>query len=1013
MKRLNYLLGLALILLGFGWASAETVTNYTVDFNTSINTSDHAFKVAPGWGHIVASEQGGWSTSYASYSYNATAGVDGTGTLYCGSQLSSANDYLVTPAITGKMTMQVKLSYGGSIKFYAVTEDEGGNFTAGEEVLLEKAYTTEEGAVWAEMSLDNLQGQRIGIVGKYAYLDNFAVDGTAEIVYQPGLTVTNVVSSVPNSGTLYCDENNNYSFTYTITVQNTGEMDLPADYENLSVSIVKYDETDVDVATTPIGQALAMGESATVEMTVNMNYADYPGRTRYDAKENITGTTKIVTPWIEVKPYVPEISLRNENGYAMEDNNNYAQAFGSFGMVAADLTKTMTVRNTGAAPGNITITVPEGFTADPATFTVPAGGSTNVAVTLSAAEAGIKSGDLVVAVEGQEATYSIALSGTVLDNTKFFEDFESNNTTTAIPSGWYAPTGNWTTTSYTNGTNNYAESGLQAPHKLITPLLRVTDGEKMSFEAYKKANSNSDGIFINVYYSADRENWTLAKALLATDLNYSSSSYYSPAVFTSYVVEGIPAGEYYIAFESGYCAIDNIYGFELVPVEHDVVVKDFNVPTTVTANNDVTAKVTLQNLRAEAETGYVPTLYFDGVEVATAEAVQIPANGAVTVELTFVPNEVGTFPAKAEFVWADEYTVATDEIQVTVKQETAENIVQVGEVTTKDSTVPLSLAYENSESEAVYTAEQLGIEAGSMITSLTYKGYSSASDLSPEVTIWLANADEATLVNQTGSVGLFSTEGMTQVFNGTVTFSAGGSSNNTVDMLVANLAEPFEYTGGALRVIVRALNDEWKSGFYFENDGNVTNQCIYRRTDTQSTFLEGNVYASTNKLPVVYLGVEKQPATYAGVVTDKQGNPLEGVTVTLTSQMPDAVQGAPRRAASAGPAVYTATTDAEGKFTVEVIQNDKLYNANFALEGYKDVNLEGIDFANGNVVLDEPVIMELDAVTGVESMNAGKAVAGVKYYNVAGQASDKAFKGVNIVVTTYTDGTTRTVKVVK
>jgi len=513
MKRLNYLLGLALILLGFGWASAETVTNYTVDFNTSINTSDHAFKVAPGWGHIVASEQGGWSTSYASYSYNATAGVDGTGTLYCGSQLSSANDYLVTPAITGKMTMQVKLSYGGSIKFYAVTEDEGGNFTAGEEVLLEKAYTTEEGAVWAEMSLDNLQGQRIGIVGKYAYLDNFAVDGTAEIVYQPGLTVTNVVSSVPNSGTVYCDENNNYSFTYTITVRNTGEMDLPADYENLSVSIVKYDETDVDVATTPIGQALAMGESATVEMTVNMNYADYPGRTRYDVKENITGTTKIVSPWIEVKPYLPEISLHNENGYAMEDNNNYAQAFGSFGMVAADLTKTMAVRNTGAAPGNITITVPEGFTADPATFTVPAGGSTNVAVTLSAAEAGIKSGDLVVAVEGQEATYSIALSGTVLDNTKFFEDFESNNTTTAIPAGWYAPTGNWTTTSYTNGTNNYAESGLQAPHKLITPLLRVTDGEKMSFEAYKKANSNSDGIFINVYYSADRENWTLAKAM--------------------------------------------------------------------------------------------------------------------------------------------------------------------------------------------------------------------------------------------------------------------------------------------------------------------------------------------------------------------------------------------------------------------------------------------------------------------------------------------------------------------
>ena len=108
-----------------------------------------------------------------------------------------------------------------------------------------------------------------------------------------------------------------------------------------------------------------------------------------------------------------------------------------------------------------------------------------------------------------------------------------------------------------------------------------------------------------------------------------------------------------------------------------------------------------------------------------------------------------------------------------------------------------------------------------------------------------------------------------------------------------------------------------------------------------------------------------------------------------------------------------ATTDAEGKFSVQVVQTDKIYNANFAKEGYKDVNLEGVDFANGNVVLQEPVVMEPDALTGVESMNAGKAVAGVKYYNVAGQASDKAFKGVNIVVTTYTDDTTRTVKVVK
>ena len=50
--------------------------------------------------------------------------------------------------------------------------------------------------------------------------------------------------------------------------------------------------------------------------------------------------------------------------------------------------------------------------------------------------------------------------------------------------------------------------------------------------------------------------------------------------------------------------------------------------------------------------------------------------------------------------------------------------------------------------------------------------------------------------------------------------------------------------------------------------------------------------------------------------------------------------------------------------------------------------------------------------TAVNDINA-KAVAGVKYVNIAGMESDKPFDGVNIVVTTYTDGTKSAVKVIK
>ena len=50
--------------------------------------------------------------------------------------------------------------------------------------------------------------------------------------------------------------------------------------------------------------------------------------------------------------------------------------------------------------------------------------------------------------------------------------------------------------------------------------------------------------------------------------------------------------------------------------------------------------------------------------------------------------------------------------------------------------------------------------------------------------------------------------------------------------------------------------------------------------------------------------------------------------------------------------------------------------------------------------------------TGIEELNGDKTVAGVRYYNMAGQEMQEA-NGMTIVVTTYTDGTTSAVKVMK
>ena len=51
-------------------------------------------------------------------------------------------------------------------------------------------------------------------------------------------------------------------------------------------------------------------------------------------------------------------------------------------------------------------------------------------------------------------------------------------------------------------------------------------------------------------------------------------------------------------------------------------------------------------------------------------------------------------------------------------------------------------------------------------------------------------------------------------------------------------------------------------------------------------------------------------------------------------------------------------------------------------------------------------------LTGIAEMVEGKTVAGVRYFNMAGQEMQQA-EGLTIVVTTYTDGTTSAVKVMK
>ena len=107
-----------------------------------------------------------------------------------------------------------------------------------------------------------------------------------------------------------------------------------------------------------------------------------------------------------------------------------------------------------------------------------------------------------------------------------------------------------------------------------------------------------------------------------------------------------------------------------------------------------------------------------------------------------------------------------------------------------------------------------------------------------------------------------------------------------------------------------------------------------------------------------------------------------------------------------------------GQFTIDLSLNStqippttgKAYNFDAIIRMVEPTRAEGLGNSNNYKVY--PINLTDDVITAVTDV-AGKTVAGVKYYNLAGMESDRPFEGVNIIVTTYTDGSRSSAKVLK
>lgn len=645
--------------------------SYLCNFDTKIDTSNPNFKVASNWEHIVhkyvddGSGDGGWGDgdwyssqattasagdiSYMPYSYYTTAGVGSSGTLYAGHQMTDSygytgatpSDYLVTPVVSGEITMQVKSrSYSSYVSFY--TLDATGK-AAGE--LIQKfsdgTGLTRDEFVTVTITVEG--SQRIGILANEVYLDDFTA-ADAELVPEPSIRILTAEPS-ETTGVLYWDQqaDGSVKIEFTgVTVENNGEVDLKQGDKNFSISLINSEKGTSLGASTSVPQNLAIGEVSkpfTVSVSIPKDEISsvwsWSGQSKpIYLRENLQGSTlKRANSMYNV--YESKF-LFNTSDY---NGSSSISSVIDFGMVSEETTKSFKLKNDGAAPLQIvSVTMPEGFTSNFPTesFEVPAHGQTDVNITLPATSNGTFAGNLTIVYKdnsGNDKTYTVTLKGTMLGENTWWTDFTHGNSSLTYPVGSVAQNGINSDYIYSNGSydyylksytpNNYAT----ADNMFITPLLQAEAGDVMSFEVGRNSDSNSSSL-LKVYISTDRQNW--GEPLVSLTYDDVTSTTFTTHTFT------IPeTGNYYVGFALYRFKLDNIIGLKQAEVAHDLYIKEVNQKETIQSGDEIAPSITvISPLKDIAAEDYTLKYFVNGKEAATIASKELKCSAKSSTDLT-------------------------------------------------------------------------------------------------------------------------------------------------------------------------------------------------------------------------------------------------------------------------------------------------------------------------------------------------------------------------------------------
>lgn len=908
-------------------------------------------------------------------------------------------DLLITPQVKGTLKFYLKPNYttNSFVSFFKMHKQADGTFTFDAETDSIPFTPTEMTSTytWYEQSL-NVPGddyEYIGIRLWRMYIDEFQAekalvpvnkavywgasgspmegysqynvkansDGTATFGIKHSLTNTGNVP-IPPGHKIKLMRAISTSTPYTVADQPLGEVDMP--------QLEPGESADVEIETTfPVPDDVAVDSNGKIRFRVDF-WEDYTGVEHTSSSDrNQVG----VGLWIEIVPYQAIMSISYD--YINSNNVSTSKTFDSstkpinYGSFKGTKGRVFKVKNAGAADLVIEgAEKPDWVELTDVEFPLTLAPDEVREVTVEiGGEPGLKNGNVKFIFDGLSMANTIPVMAEVIGAEEYFADFESEN---ALDE-WYIPSSStsWSLFSYDNSVRSAnndiwtIEPGVngkclangrneEVGHAIYSPKLTFEDGEKFSFYAAKRQMGGSY-IRINVAYSPDRANWTELGTISVSNEDESLQYYYSSSpttsgtnIFKHFSFE-MPEGDYYIRFISGYSYIDNFHGGKLAEVGFDLISESASAGETAIVNHPLTFTANFKNLTPTAVEPSVQrvALYANGEVVATAAAKTIDAFSAVDYDFEYMPHVAGDTELHAVLTIGQE-KFNSPSVTVKIQEEMLVNTNQIGNFSNKDNgdyetteNAPIKSYNYHSKSEYIYTAADLAELDGTKILKISYPYYSATgtNKYSPNFKVWMQNTTDTEPAKEDDKYVFTDTEEMTNVFSSErYDYVGGNGTASSLAMFEIVLDEPFVYTGQNLRIVVEAKDATSSAGSYirqyFAVDKTKTDGVLLSKfSDTASSYPTMAATAN-NEFPIIVISTEKVVPPVTGTVKDTDGNPIPNAYV--------------KAQAVDSEVYYDATTDDQGEWALNIVQNELTYNVTASAEGYytseaTELNMEG------------------------------------------------------------------------